>query len=59
MADEQLLVNAKGWKLLGHWGLFNISTYMAMKALQSQVTENFHFRARDSNHSCMQIISHF
>jgi len=41
MADKPLLVNAKGWELLCHWVLFNISTYMAMKALQSQVTENF------------------
>jgi len=31
MADTHLLVNAKGWELLRHWVLFNISTYMAMK----------------------------
>jgi hypothetical protein len=41
MADTQLLVNAKGWELLCHWVLFNINTYMAMRAWQSQVTENF------------------
>ena len=41
MADTQLLVNAKGWELLRHWVLFIINTYMAMKAWQSKVTENF------------------
>jgi phosphatidylethanolamine-binding protein (PEBP) family uncharacterized protein len=41
MADTQLLVNAKGWELLCHWVLFNINTYVTMKAKQSQLTENF------------------
>jgi len=43
MADTQLLVNAKGWELLRHWVFFNISSYMAMKAWQGQVTENLVF----------------